>query len=50
MYIKLFDRVYFDKYGREWHKIGYYYVRVRMQSEVKLKKPPKKLKTNENKP
>ena len=49
MYIKLFERVYFDKYGREWHKIGYYFVRIRNKSEIKIDKNPNNLKVNENK-
>ena len=43
-YIKQFDNIYFDKYGREWYKVGPDWVLIRKQSEVKINDVPKKVK------
>lgn len=43
-YTNIINNVYFDKYGREWYKVGRDMVLIRNQNEVKVSDVPKKVK------
>ena len=49
-YYKLLENIYFDKFGREWYKVGFYFVLGCKQKAIIIDKNPSKLKLNENKP